>query len=181
MQLCGLGFAGEFLDDRNTAEYNSLKHGFRVRGGGFTVRAGIEEQPGVAAPEANMQTIGSSQFGSSFLISQPVLEDQQLKSHFRMRHSALNWSIEAVAQKLQCLSFSINNVVGALRCLTGATPSTIRFLRPEDPSVFVQPWQWSVGVHASDFDLVIEEDEVARISRAELLDELKGRTHPGAA
>lgn len=170
-------FAHEFLEERNSAEYNSLKHGFRVHAGGFALRVGLEEQYGVPAPEASMQTIGSSEFGTSFLLPQPVVADDQSRHHFRIRHSALNWSIEAVIQKLQLVSFSINNVVGALRCLAGAPPNTIRFLRPEDSAAFEQPWRWHVGVHASDFDLVIDSQDVDPVSRATLLQELQAR-HP---
>lgn len=168
--------AGEFLDNRNIAEYNSLKHGFRIAAGGFILRIGEETEPGVRAPEANMETIGASPFGTSFYDAQPIVDRDGLRHHFRIRHTALNWRAEAMAQRLQLITWSINNVVGALRCLNGAPPGTVRFLRPEDPAIFDAAWQWDVGVHASDFDVVIEQDRIDPIPRAALKLELEQRT-----
>lgn len=60
-------FAHDFLDLHQVAEYNSLKHGFRVLPGGFFLRMGLEEEYGVRAPEANMQTIGGKSFRDQLL------------------------------------------------------------------------------------------------------------------
>ncbi len=168
--------AGEFLDARNIAEYNSLKHGFRVAAGGFVLRIGEETEPGVRVPEENMETIGSSPFGTSFYDSQPIIDQDGLRHHVRIRHTALNWRAEAMVQRLLLIAWSINNVVGALRSLNGALPETIRFFRPEDPEIFEAAWRWNVGVHASDFDLVVEQGDIGPISRAELKSELEQRT-----
>jgi hypothetical protein len=168
--------AGEFLDEHNIAEYNSLKHGFRVAAGGFVLRMGEEQTLGVRPPEADMRTIGASPFGTSFYEAIPVMRDGTSKYHFRIRHFAINWRAEAMAQRLQLIAWSINNVVGALRCLTGAVPNTIQFSRPEDPAMFDAVWQWQVGIRTSNFDLEIDEAEVNAISRADLMQELETRS-----
>lgn len=172
-------FAQDFLDPHHVAEYNSIKHGFRVSSGGFVLRLGAEEEFGVHAPEANMETVGASPFGSSFYEAIPLLEDGASKHHFRIRHQALNWRAEAMAQRLQLLAWSINNVVGALRCLNGAAPSTVRFQRPEDPAAFEAAWSWHVGVHASSFDVVVDPTLIDAAPRAGLKRELESRA-PGA-
>jgi len=168
--------ASEYLDDHNIEEYRSLKHGFRVAPGGFTLRIGEEEAYGVRAPEANMRTIGGSPYGTSFFEPFGVVADPLSKHHFRIRHAAMNWRAEAMVQRLQLIAWSINNVVGCLRCLNGALPGTIRFIRPEDPDVFEHAWRWDVGVTRSDFDFEVNPADVDAVPRRELLHELKQRT-----
>jgi hypothetical protein len=174
-------FAQDFLDDHHIAEYNSIKHGLRVSAGGFVLRMGMEEVYGVLAPEANMQTVGASPYGTSFYEPEPVGPDHSARHHFRIRHYALNWRAEAMALRLQLLAWSINNVVAGLRCLNGAPPGTVRFERPQDPAAFEHAWEWPVGVHASNFDLVVDPTEVDPVPRPALLSELRSRTQDGAA
>ena len=169
-------FASDFLNDHHIAEYNSIKHGFRVAAGGFTIRMGQETEYGVAAPEENMRTIGGSPFGSSYYEARAVTSDGTAKHHFRIRHSALNWRAEAMYHRLQLLGWSINNVVAGLRCLNGESPGTIQFQRPEDPEAFEQAWRWPVGVNYSDFDAVIEPAEIDPLPRSALLEELTRRS-----
>lgn len=172
-------FAQDFLDPHHVAEYNSIKHGFRVSSGGFTLRAGIQKEYGVPAPEANMQTIGASPFGTSFYEAVPVLPEGTSKYHLRIRHMALNWRAEAMVQRMQLIAWSINNVVSALRCLNGVSPAALRFYRPEDPAAFETAWHWHVGVHSSNFDLTVDPVDVKPVPREELRHELESRTADG--
>lgn len=48
-------------------EFLAFKHGVRLRPGGFLLRAGIEETPGIPAPEDRMQTIFDVQDGVTFI------------------------------------------------------------------------------------------------------------------
>ena len=79
-------------------------------------------------------------------------------------------------QRLQLIAWSINNVIGGLRCINGATPGTVQFHRPEDPDAFDGAWRWSVGVNFSDMDASIDPAVVDPIPRAQLLQELTDRT-----
>lgn len=167
--------ADEYLDGRSSAEYNSIKHGFRVAAGGFTIRIGREESFGVHPPESAMQTLGGSPFGTSFFVAQPIVPEGTAAQHFRIRHSALNWSPEAMIQRLHLIAMSITNVVGCLRSLNGAAPETIQFTRPPSPQSFDDAWQWNVGVTGADFDLEIAPTDISPISRSALLAELEGR------
>ena len=90
--------AAELLDERNIAEYNSIKHGFRVAAGGFVLRIGEQTEVGVRAPESRMEMVGGSPFGTSFLEPQRVVEESALKFHVRIRHAALSWRADAMAQ-----------------------------------------------------------------------------------
>ena len=87
-----------------------------------------------------MHVVGASPFGTRFFEPESVLGTDGPKFHFRIRHLALNWSAQAMAQRLQLLSWSIHNVVGALRCLNGAESGSVSFSRPADPAAFDGAW-----------------------------------------
>lgn len=173
--------ADDFLEVNHVAEYNSLKHGFRIGAGGFVLRIGLEHEYGVAPPESEMETVGGSPFGTTFFVPEPVADGPGGSRHFRIRRLSLNWRAEAVAQALQLIESSINNVVGALRCLSGEPPETVQFLRPADPSAFDAPWTWSVGVTSSNLDTVVDQAQVVPVSKAELAQELAARSPEDAA
>src|SRR2546428_5404975 len=168
--------ANEFLDDNHIDEYNSIKHGFRISAGGFAIRVGLEHSYGVPPPESEMQTLAGGPHGIGFLKPEvfPELGDA-CKHHFRLRNTHLNWRVEGVAQAIQLVAMSINNIVGRLRILNGTQPSTVRFERPEDPAAFEAPWQWAIGLKQGSFEIVVDPAEVECSSRASLLKGLEGR------
>ena len=162
----------EFLDATARAEYNALKHGNRVVGGGFTLAIGIEEVPGVPARAEAMQPMGGSRFGSTFFVSERA---GTKKHHIRMRRTSINWSPEALALRLGLVSMSITNVIGALRCGLGADATTVEFVRPDPLDAFDQVWQTEPSSKSFAMDSIIQIDERDEISKADLLDILENR------
>ncbi len=132
--------AAEFLDQNRIDEYNSLKHGFRVTGGGYGLSVGLEHEYGVQPPENEMQSILQSEFGTSFwrfLNASGKRGERSLVSE----QVFVNWKIEKVAPLLQITSISIANVVGALKVLNGELCNIVKFDRPESDEAFVEPWK----------------------------------------
>jgi len=166
------GLSGELLDESARAEYNALKHGNRVRPGGFTLAIGLEETPGVAAPPEAMRSLGGSQFGSTFFTSERVGSS---KEHIRAHRRSVNWSPEVLAKRLVLISMSLKNVVGSLRCALGIDPSTVEFVRPVPLDVFEEVWMLGPSVRSSSIDVVIRIDPADELSRDQLLDLLEGR------
>ena len=170
-------FAEDLLDQLHVAEYNSLKHGFRVASGGFSLSVGREHEYGVAPPLAEMRSLGGSRYGTSFFAPEPVSTSGRRDDRsFRVRRHSLNWSAEAMAQRLLLIEFSVGNVVGALRCLTGSPPSTVRFSRPEDATAFDRPWNYPIGITSSNMDTTIEPTDVSETGERELRAELESRS-----
>lgn len=168
--------ADEFLDEASIAEYNSLKHGFRISSGGFGLNIGREPAFGVPAPPEAMEVIGYSPFGTSFYRAEIVPEETaRTNRSFRIRNMSLNWRAEAMIQRIQLIVFSLQNVIGALRCLNGTPPETVEFGRPEDPDGFEAAWRWHVGVTSIRLDTIIDPAHVQVTRREELIAELDGR------
>lgn len=161
----------EFLDNNRLDEYNSLKHGFRVTGGGFELSVGLEHKYGVPPPENEMQSIGNSEFGTSFrrfLAASSQSGERSLISE----QVSVNWKIEKVAPLLQLTSISISNVIGALRVLNGEPCNRIKFTRPDSDDAFSQPWMQVPPCN----DLVLriyQDNEIPFLSKKDLLARLE--------
>lgn len=162
----------EFEDKDQIHEYNSIKHGFRIRSGGFALAIGEEKEYGVAPPASEMKLIGKSDHGTSFFVLKEVGGIKGNRS-LTSRRVSLNWKFEKVALLLQLVSMSINNVTNALKCLNGAEAGQCKFTRPVKDSDFSNPWTHSPGVTSCNFDFVIDESNVPKTGRKELLESIK--------
>lgn len=164
----------DFVNQTHVDEYNALKHGFRTRHGGFTLKAGVESVYGVSPPDSEMKTFGQSKFGATFLKIES-LGSAKGNPNIRSRQISLNWSLERVVLLLQLVHMSINNVVSALKVVNDYAPSDCRFLRPENDSDFEQPWTYSTNVTSINFDYILEENIIPSLSKAELLSKLRAK------
>lgn len=165
---------GELIDQANVEEYNAMKHGFRIRPGGFALAVGIESAYGVAPSESDMKTMGHSDFGASFLKIEAIGPNRASR-HIRSRQTSVNWSLERVVLLKQLVYMSINNVVSALKVVNGYAASTCRFLRPENDSDFEKPWSFGTGVTSINFDHVIDESLLPKVTKAELIAMLRAK------
>jgi hypothetical protein len=172
--------ASDFLNEDHIAEYNSMKHGYRARAGGLTLMAGLEHEYGVAPPAEDMQLVGTSQFGSSFPTLVPITDNQREEPNIRLKTTFLNWHPGALAQRLQLIACSINNVVSYLRILGKTDPKNVKFLRPEESSAFQAPWEQSPGLVQATIDIPVQQSEIRAYTREEILTDLQAR-QTGAA
>lgn len=143
-----------------------------MRAGGFTLAMGVEEAPGLIAPREAMQSLGGSRFGTTFFVGERV---GTTKQHIRIRRTSVNWSPEALLQRLGLISMSISNIVGSLRCELGADPTEVNFLRPIPSSAFDEVWRAEPGVRSTGMDTIIQIAESDECSKDELLAILEQR------
>lgn len=170
--------AHDFLDENMTAEYNSIKHGFRARPGGVTVRFGQEHEYGVAPPKEEMRVLGSSVFGTSFYAAQPVEGSPERRGdpHFMLRHHSLNWNPHDTAGRMFLTALSIKNLRSFLAAANGRPPGEVTFTRPPEPSAFEEPWRHSPRLTHFGLDLNVSEGDISRVSRGELEKILNSKT-----
>jgi hypothetical protein len=86
-----------------------------------------------------MQSIGNSEFGTSFrrlLAASGQSGERSLISE----QVSVNWKIDKVALLLQLISISISNVTGALRVLKGEPCNSVKLIRPDSDDAFSQSW-----------------------------------------
>jgi len=162
--------AHEFVNEDHIDEYNSIKHGFRVRAGGFTLRMAPEREKGQPAKEEDMQTLGSSEYGCTFLrVTRLGAEGSR---NLRSRSVSMNWHFEKDLLLTQLAAMSIQNAVSSLRIFNGVPPERVRFERPENDEDFDRPWGLARGVFRSRFDFNINEESIPHITRQDLLEDM---------
>jgi len=123
--------AHEYIDKDHIDEYNSIKHGFRIRSGGFAIAVGIEPEPGVSPPPEEMKLVGKSDYGTSFFRIEPIGEGKRNRS-LRSRKIQLNWTIEKTSLLLELVSISIKNITSSLKIINGAKAGTYEYFLPPD-------------------------------------------------
>lgn len=171
-------FAGEFLDEHNQDEYNSLKHGFRIRSSGVKLALGKQHQPGVPASREEMHYLGGSDTGSTFFEIERAGPDIDTNRNRRTRRRTVNWTPETMIRGLQVIDVSIRNIVAFLRIVHGAAPNTIQFHRLEGVEDLASLLRDSVGVRTWSFDAVLDDSQIPLTTKKQLLEELASVTEP---
>ncbi|MDR3453157.1 MAG: hypothetical protein P4L96_10190 [Rhodoferax sp.] len=99
-------------------EYNSLKHGFRIQPGGFTLKI---EANGPNPSNPLELTIGEK-FGTGFqVLTKPGDDANTNRSRVTERHNVI-WRVEDLAHLVYLISASLRNVVTYLRVYNGGPP-----------------------------------------------------------
>jgi len=160
----------EFLDTKNTLEYNSIKHGTRLSPGGFKMFI-ASDSPVNCPVEATDKgySLGGSDFGSTFYIPEPL---DGKKLHFQPKPMCLNWDPYCVADSIILLSYSLNNLVCYLRTINHDKNQDISYMLPSEDSMFNRPWENSIGVHSASFERSIHLKNSSICSKDVLLQEL---------
>jgi hypothetical protein len=157
-------FAHDFLDEKQRLEYNSIKHGLRLYMGGFHLAMGLETTPGVPAPPERMQTVASSEFGSSYYVAERLHDGRNL----RIRRQSINWNPENFFHALSLISTSTLNVLAILKAMNGVPLSELELSFPEDEAYFEEPWK-SGGGFAMSMNSPIRAEFVKPLSKEQIL------------
>ncbi len=156
-------FANDFLNDMARREYNSLKHGFRIDPGGFSVSVGWERSPGLPCPPEAMHSIGGSQFGSSFFV-----KEKFHKHNFTIQRCLRNWMPANFVRALKLVSISLYNIVSWLRLCNGVAAEELLIRCPETLGEFDGPWKDVPGVESS-LDVSVPVDRIKPLSKEAIL------------
>jgi hypothetical protein len=80
-----------------------------------------------------------SDFGSSFLIPQNIVNAKDNKHHFRLKRQRMNWNPEDMLYGLHLIAMSLNNIISCLKVLNGTNPENIQFQSPQEKETFKEP------------------------------------------
>lgn len=162
--------AMDFLDKGFSDEYNSIKHGLRIRHGGFSISIGKEDTPGVRAPRERMQLLGKSEFGSSYITAEKYKENSR---HMQIKRNHRNWHPEDLVWGLLMVSISIKNIISTLKIVNGVNPKKVKYHWPNEFSTMVNPWaqRKSIGItFMSGMQIDISEELINPYSNSEMHD-----------
>jgi hypothetical protein len=146
------------LDSNCRSEYNSIKHGFRCVPGGFTLAAKPAD-----GDEAKWETVGKSEFGSSFFVAKK-LEPQCHR--FRVDSTSHNWDPATLRDRLTLIAASLKNILLALRMLNGGNGGSV--LRPTDETIWESAWKRTHCVFAISVNEGIELKHIKPFSKSEI-------------
>lgn len=162
-------FAHDFLDIEFNQEYNSIKHGLRVRPGGFSLALGVQTQQGIPAPRENMVLLGKSEFGSSYLVPEIVANQ---KHHLRLARHHRNWHPDDFVWGLHLISLSISNVVSALKILNGVPAEEADFQWITEREFFDEPWKRAKNIRLTSMrglSVIIPDEFITPFSSEQIL------------
>jgi hypothetical protein len=155
--------ASDFLSSEIRAEYNSIKHGFRIGSGGSWISVSAEETPGAPCPPEKMHVMGGSEFGSTFF------EPSELCKHnLRLARRAVNWDPFALAGRIRLIAMSLRNLVSFLSICHGSDPASVQFQWPEELDDFDEVWR-GPSVRTSSFSTIIEVKDIDPKSPEDIL------------
>lgn len=164
-------FATDYLNLEHGFEYNSIKHGLRVKMGGSYFALGVEDTPGVPAPPERIRIVGQSDFGSSFFIPDKLHDGR----NFSIRHHSLNWNPQNFVYALHLISFSITNVLGFLRIFYGVPANEVQFSWPSEDSMYQEPWKRNTGM-TFNWNSPTTESDITPLSKEDILSVYKENT-----
>jgi hypothetical protein len=167
-----LGFANlwskwssDFVKGNFSREYNSIKHGFRVKSG--------QNYLAFRSSSSSKGTLmGKNEFGSSFYgyerFENPT--NSQLTNNFQLTKITRGWEPEAMAWGLHLISMSITNIVSAIKVMNGIPATEGKFTYPSDLAMFSKPWmrRYSFGVNSFSFKINIPAEAISLFSPSQL-------------
>jgi hypothetical protein len=148
--------ADEFVSEFNRDEYNGIKHGCRVRPGGFKFAIQNEVAAGIAEDPSSSIVLGQSKFGSSFtsMVVPVGLSSKRSNSLVLYpRRTYINWSAAVLVQSLQFIACSISSIRTALLIMNRAAGrGEISYSLPEDLDAMDLSDRYKIGINRVDLD-----------------------------
>lgn len=158
-------FAHDFLEFEQ--EYNNIKHGLRIRMGGFSIAIGTQKHLGEIVPPERMRWMEKSEFGSSFFVVEDV--PQSKKSNFAIHQKSRNWNPENFINALRLISASLENILYFLELANSSSSPKFQCSIPKHDDFYKSPWEnGSVSTTGKNSTIVIA--SINPYSKQEILD-----------
>jgi hypothetical protein len=170
-------FAQDFLDSKNYDEYNSLKHGFRIQQGGFSMWIG---KPGerpfpenatsneITAAREHMAKLEGSEHGSLYFNAERFIPGDKFNYH--LEQHALNWNNLYHTHALRVLVASIGNVKSFILAVNKQPLETLNFAVTSDfgflseahrsSSIGVKNFSLSSAIHAAGIERALTKEDI---------------------
>lgn len=158
-------FADDFLDKKFNDEFNSIKHGFRIRAGGFTLKLRPSSKNGVPIEGKDWMTITQSEYGSTYNYEERIAEN---KLNIRVRQHSRNWNPENIYSALHMISICIHNIRTHL-CVNWGIDRENQKYKTVSEEAFKSPWKNLIGLGDGGFDMGFDYQNVKLFSKEEIL------------
>jgi hypothetical protein len=136
--------AKDFLEPLNKSEYNSIKHGLRIKMGGHHFLFGQHEHMDESVENQQWLTVSNSEFGTTFFTSERI----EKTPNFIVLEHKRNWNPEKYFHVLLLISISIKNILVCLNNMNG-NQNNSNYLFPNDENFYETPWKFDDSAHLS--------------------------------
>lgn len=120
-------FSYQYSNKLEQKEYNSIKHGFRIVPGGFSMSMQKETSLGIVDPTSAPYVFSGSEFGSTFFADENFKDK---KPHFHLSSHSKNWDAIKLASGLELISMSLENIRSGILYHNGVVGN--KYQCPED-------------------------------------------------
>ncbi len=157
-----------WLMDFHQFEHNAIKHGFRVKPGGFPLRLQVARPEGELVQPGDVLDLGGSDYGSHFFVADRLggSNNEGYKPNFKLTSHHLNWSVEAMMGQISLVSLSIANIRHCIRTYLGQGDGEYR--TNDDPAAFTAPFELKCGPSAMTFDPSLEAEDIVCLSKDDI-------------
>jgi hypothetical protein len=171
-------FAKDYTDGLLDKEYNSFKHGFRMRLGGERFLFAPSKDPTKPPPPEKYMLLAESKLGSFFFAPEQI-EGSPVKMankdpHFWLKEHHVNSHPTRPDLALMLISISLNNIRAFLRIINGDYEETgIKILYPLNEAELTAPWENPCSLSRSTTSQMVVEQQIERMSEKEILERLR--------
>lgn len=163
-------FANDFIDQNLLNEYNSVKHGFRLQSGGFTL---IGEPLDKKYEDIS---ISHSDYGSAFYVAEKI-EDS--KNQYCLKYNLLNWNPENMFQGIKFISLLINNIIIFIKYFNQLNDKGLQYKTELPDKISYSPWMKIPGSGAVSRSVKVDIDSIQANSDDQILSSYYDTiTHP---
>lgn len=157
-------FASEYSSQKFNNEYNSIKHGFRIRAGGFKLALKLASKDGKEIENSKWISLLDSEFGTSFYFEEKLKDSS---NNIRIKNLSINWQPENFYNALYLISYIIENIKTFL-CLVHKIDGVSKQYRYIDNEHYSSAWQNMQGTGDGSLDLGFDYNAVKILSAEEI-------------
>lgn len=129
--------AYDFMEEDFKLEYNSIKHGFRIKQGGFGFSIIGNDTKGKTLQRSSSLKFEGSKYGTTSHILDPLFES---KTNYNAAILQRNWYPDNLVRLLDLISYSLYNLKSYLQLSVGSKNRKVRYVIPQDMADFDRPW-----------------------------------------
>lgn len=161
--------AKEYVDPRQQAEFNSIKHGFRITGGGFTL--------GIGRSTDSMASLGGSDYGSQIQRRMPLSNAPPPKKTnvFGLHRTDFSWDPPRLVLRLGLIRDSLTNILQYLLAVKRGSMADAVFEFEDDSETWIQAGVAVLGVGAFDLDTDIPYDAAFEPDRDAIMENYRNQ------
>lgn len=167
--------AGFFDESVQQAEYNSMKHGFRVQRGGVKISMSLQRVSDGAPVGEDLRIASDSKYGSGFFQVEKAKDGYN--SLTAVRHG-VNWDVMQQVNLNRMIYISINNLIAALRILAKMhRDESCNFLFPSPIESFDKAWDNVPEIVSFSIGLGPAGKSIPLYSKAQILEWMREHGH----